>query len=122
MRNDKIYDKFKEYVLNPASRKNIHIKDQCIINTVLKGKIGILKPKYGSINIYEEGKNKSLTHQKSPFAYTPQEREEAFKNGFIVHFKMWKENTTPSYMDLWWNKYANLTPVYEILKQKLYKL
>ena len=55
-------------------------------------------------------------------AYSSKERKEAFKNGFIVHFKIWKEVTTPNYKDQWWNKYAKMTPVYEILKEKVRQL
>ena len=121
MREDKIYDKFEEYALNPEKRKNLVLEDQCLINCVCKGKIGILKPKYGSINIYNRDKIIHLSRQRSSLAYTRQEREEGFKNAFIVHFKMWQEITTPNYNDLWWNKYAKMTPVYEILKKNVSK-
>ena len=121
MRNNKIYDKFKEYISNPVTRKNIVMHDQCLINEVCKGKIGILKPKYGSINIYNDEKKHQLSRQRSPLAYTPQEREEGFKNAFIVHFKIWAEDTVPNYKDQWWNKYAKMTPVYKIIEKKVKK-
>ena len=115
MRDDKIYEKFKEYASNSSNRANIKFEDQCLINIICKGKIGILKAKYGSVNIYDPDVKYKLSIQNSSLAYSPKEREEAFKNGFIVHFKIWKKKTEPNYKDLWWNKFAKMTPIYDIL-------
>ena len=115
MRNDKIYEKFKEYALNSSNRENIVFGDQCLINIICKGKIGILKPKYSSINIYDSSNQLKLSNQNSSLAYSSNEREEAFKNGFIIHFKMWKQSSKPNYRYQWWNKYAKISRVYKII-------
>ena len=115
MRDDKIYEKFKEYASNSNNRANIVLADQCLINIICKGKIGILKPKYSSINIYDSNNQLKLSNQNSSLAYSSNEREEAFKNGFIIHFKIWKQRSKPNYRSQWWFKYAKMSSVYKII-------
>ena len=113
-----MFNKFKSFIEENNDRLVQH--DQTVINVLCSDKMGILPPKFGIFNCYENDYNikQFQSSLRAKEKYSVDELMDAMNNPVILHCvcKPWKSRDTFRYD--WWVKYAKMTDYYEDMQKE----